>query len=323
MHDIGENVRLQLKYMPELLEKYSSYQTEPDNSDAASPVKRYRLVLCNDYINVMRELGVTEITMADEEILSSGSVNCLELLYSPADKGLDSDGDMPVFYTDSAFCLNNQPFVLYASGSYLSSHSVSSAAVVYYLRDPEIIERSKLRRYKGTQFHLDSPGLLRDHLLDTGEYCLELPAQKGSAPRVNEMLAEWNGSTFLLRDNLASKIRNTNKSGYSSVLLQVTLDAFEKLLFQNLANEQSGDVDVVFVKNLIAVDEYFSERDLLEEFLKRQTAEYSRKLDTHDVLDFQTACMEYAGFAETQIKKRIISLQERIYKKWNSNMCLK
>lgn len=323
MLDIGENIRLQLKYNPALLDTYSSYQPEFEKPVIAPSVKRNRIILCSNYIDVMRELSIMEISSADEEILSSGSLDCLKLLYSPVDKGLNSDGNVPVFYSDSAFCVNSKPFILYTPGCSLSSRSVSAAAVVYYLREPEIIERSQLRRYHGTQLHLDNPGLLRDHLLESGEYFLEIPDLKKNFPHTSEILAEWNGSTFLLRDNLLAKIQGVSKVRYPSVLMTITMDSFEKLFFQNLANEESGDVDIIFVKNLIAVDEYYSERKLLEDCLKEQTPKYSQKLDTDNILDFRTVCMEYAAFAEKQIKERIIALQERIYEKWNSNMCLK
>lgn len=323
MLDVGENIRLQLKYNPALLDMYSSYQPEFESAVATASIRRNRIILCSNYIDVMRELGITEISDADAEILSSGSLYCLELLYSPVDKGLNSDGNIPVFYSESAFCINSRPFILYTPGCSLSGRAVSAAAVVYFLREPEIIERSQLRRYHGTQFRLNDPGQLREHLLDSGEYSLDIPELKEKAPSAPEMLAEWNGSTFLLRDNLLAKIQKSSKVRYPSVLMNITLDAFEKLFFQNLSNEESGEVDVVFVRNLIAVDEYYSERSLFEGCLKEQTPRYAKELDTDNILDLRTICMEYAAFAEKQIKEHIAALQERVYEKWNSNMCLK
>ncbi len=321
MLDIGENIQLQLKYMPDLLELYRSYRIAPEAEAHISAIKRNRLVLCDNYESIMTILGITELDDDDGEMKTTSIYGGLKLLYHPFKSGLSKEDGMWVLYTKSAFCINRQPLILFVSGDRKFNAFLDSTAVIYMLREPDIIEKTMLKRYSGKFRVLNSAEDLKNLILDSGEYNPDLNPHKSETVKNGTLHFEWDSSVLLMHgeEGLANILSKISSDGYAKITMHTVMEKLEQLFFKCLTSEIQGSsvgIDVIFVRNLIAVEEYDAMRCNLRKQIEPITEKFAVKLAKMDVVEFGTLCMKYASKVEELIKNSIITLQGRINERW-------
>ena len=322
----AENLRLQARYLPELVSRFASAPkaAPPQEADEICPPRK-RVVLCEDPAALLREGKLFLLSPSSplwQELEALGPVP-LYVQFRPGPARLEQTCEGAVLSGDGCWLKSQFPVVLLPGPVPRQSPLLAEAAAVYALRPLSSLERRHLQRAAVRVVETGAgnlPGFLENHHCRYVPGLLSRPARQMSWSE--ESLAHWN-TTAVLKDfnrEFARLSQPRSLKLWTSDLLHLAQEQLAEVFFDNLRPELSGraePLELSFTRSYLAVSLYARKAGSFVQAVTGKAGACVQRMNAaKEQIERQAAFTDYLNQIGLEIKKHISQLQAEIWEEW-------
>lgn len=322
----AENLKLQARYLPELVSRFASAPAEapPREADALRPPRK-RVVLCEDPAALLRDGRLFSLPPSSPlwRALETLEPVPLSLRFRPSPACLEQTDEGAVLSGDGCWLNGQFPVVLLPGPVTRQSPLWAETAVVYALRPLSGLESRYLQRAAIPVVETDAgalPGLLEVRRCRYAPALLSRPARRTSWSE--EPLGAWN-ATAVLRDFDREFTRLSQPRSpklWTSDLLHLAQEQLAEVFFDNLRPELAGSAEppeLSFARSYLAVSLYGRAAAGFSQALAGKAGACVQRMGAAgEPLERQAAFTDYLSQISREIGKCISRLQEEIWEEW-------